>query len=42
MLSLLTLLGSGFGPVGLLVLLAFADARDGATLEELRAPLETT
>jgi hypothetical protein len=36
MLAVLALLGSGFGPVGLLVILAFADARDGVTLDNLR------
>jgi hypothetical protein len=36
MLAILTALGTGFGPVGLLLCLAYADARDGMTLDDLR------
>lgn len=35
MLAMLAVLVSGFAPVGLLLCLAFADARDGLVLEEL-------
>ncbi len=41
MLAMLAMLGAGFGPVGLLILMAFADARDGAALDDLRNCLET-
>jgi hypothetical protein len=35
MFAMLAVLGYGFAPVGLLLCLAFADVRDGMTLDEL-------